>query len=102
MMPYSSRGDNEPVRIREARVSELSFLQTVDRAAGRMFGDVGMPEIADHHWWPLPVLADRQGAGRLWVAADQADEPVAFLMADLVDGCLHVEQVGPATADTRG
>jgi hypothetical protein len=57
-----------------------------------MFGDHGMSEIAEHHWWPLPVLADRQGAGWLWVAADETDAPVAFLMADLVDGCLHVEQ----------
>jgi GNAT superfamily N-acetyltransferase len=60
-----------------------------------------MPEIADHHWWPLPVLADHQGAGRLWVAAGQADEPVAFVMGDLVDGCLHVEQVSVHPASAR-
>ncbi len=94
-------GDNEPVRIRAARVTELPFLQTIDRAAGQMFGDIGMPEIAEHHWWPLPVLADRHDAGRLWVAADQADEPVAFLMADLVDGCMHIEQVTVRPASAR-
>jgi GNAT superfamily N-acetyltransferase len=101
MMAYSSRGGNEPVRIRAARVSELPFLQAVDRAAGRMFGDVGMPDVADHHWWPLPVLAHRQDAGRLWVAADETDEPVAFLMADLVDSCMHVEQVSVRPASAR-
>jgi GNAT superfamily N-acetyltransferase len=93
MTSHPACGDNELVRIRAARVTELPYLQTIDRTAGQMFGDIGMPEIAEHHWWPLPVLADSQDAGRLWVAADEADEPVAFLMADLVDGCLQVEQV---------
>jgi len=66
-----------------------------------MFAGIGMPEIADHHWWPLPVLADRHDAGGLWVAASQADQPVAFLMADLVDGCLHVEQVSVDPGSAR-
>jgi GNAT superfamily N-acetyltransferase len=89
------------MRIRAARGTELASLQAIDRAAGRMFADIGMPEIARHHWWPLPVLEDRQDAGRLWVAAAEADEPVAFLMADLVDGCLHVEQVSVHPGSAR-
>ncbi len=58
-----------------------------------MFCDIDMPEMAGYDPWPLPMLAARQQAGRLWVAAADADEPVAYLMADVVDGCLHVEQV---------
>jgi ribosomal protein S18 acetylase RimI-like enzyme len=100
-MPRPARGDNDRVRIRAARVTELPVLQAVDRAAGQMFAGIGMAEIAEHHWWPLPVLADRHGAGRLWVAADQAGEPVAFLMADLVDGGLHVEQVSVHPGSAR-
>ena len=80
------------MRIRTARVAELPGLQEIERAAGQMFCDIGMPEIAGYGPWPLPVLAERQQAGRLWVTAG-ADEPVAYLMADVVDGCLHVEQV---------
>lgn len=95
------RGDSDLEGIRAARVAELPFLQAIDRAAGRMFADIGMPEIAEHHVWPLPVLADRLDAGRLWVAADEADEPVAFLMADLVDGCLQVEQVSVHPGSAR-
>ena len=60
-----------------------------------------MSEIARRHWWPMPVLEDRQDAGRLWVATAEADEPVAFLMADLVDGCLHVEQVSVHPGSAR-
>jgi GNAT superfamily N-acetyltransferase len=93
VIPPPRRGDNERMRIRTARVAELPALQEIERAAGRMFCDIGMPEIAGDDPWPLPMLADRQQAGRLWVAATDADEPAAYLMADVIDGCLHVEQV---------
>ena len=26
---------------------------------GQRVAGIGMSEIADHHWWPLPVLEDR-------------------------------------------
>jgi len=76
-------------------------VQAIDRAAGRMFCDIGMPEIARYDPWPLEDLAARQQAGRLWVTADPAGVPVAFLMASLVDGCLHVEQVSVDPGSAR-
>ena len=82
------------MRIRAARVTELPALQAIERAAGRMFRDIGMPEIAQYDPWPLPVMAARHDAGRLWVVAGDDDGPVAYLMADLVDGCRQ-----PARAD---
>jgi ribosomal protein S18 acetylase RimI-like enzyme len=40
------------------------------------------------------MMAAIQQSGRLWVAATgEADEPAGYLMADMVDSCLHVEQV---------
>jgi GNAT superfamily N-acetyltransferase len=92
VMPHP-RSDNELMRIRTARVTELPALQAIERAAGLMFCDIGMPEIAQYDPWPLPVMTARQDAGRIWVAANDDDEPVAYLMADLVDGCLQIEQV---------
>lgn len=86
-------GNNELVRIRAARIAELPVLQGIERAAGRMFCDIGMPEIADYGPWPLLVMAARHDAGLLWVVVGKSGEPVAYLMADLVDGCLQVEQV---------
>lgn len=79
--------------IRTARVTEISTLQAIERAAGLMFCDIGMLEIAQYDPWPLPVMAARQDADRLWVVASDDDEPVAYLMANLVDGCLQIEQV---------
>jgi GNAT superfamily N-acetyltransferase len=81
------------MRIRAARAVELPVLQAIERAAGLMFCDIGMPEIGQYDPWPLPVMAARRDAGRIWVVADDSDEPVAYLMADLVDGCLEIEQV---------
>jgi len=81
------------MRIRAARVTELPTLQAIERAAGLTFCDIGMPEIAQYDPWPLPVMAACHDAGRLWVAACDDDEPVAYLMAGLVDGCLQIEQV---------
>jgi GNAT superfamily N-acetyltransferase len=87
------RCDNDLVLIRASRAAELAVLQGIERAGGQMFSDFRMPEIAQYEPWPLPILTASQEAGRLWVMADEADEPAGFLMARVVDGCLHIDQV---------
>ncbi|MFE0580645.1 GNAT family N-acetyltransferase [Streptomyces sp. NPDC058874] len=79
--------------VRAVRQDELTALQDIERAAGLCFRDIGMPEIADDEPPPLAVLAAFREAGLAWVAVDGADVPVAYLIADHVDGNLHVEQV---------
>jgi GNAT superfamily N-acetyltransferase len=79
------------MRIRAVRHEELPILQDIERAAGECFRDIGMAEIADDDDFPLDVLAAYRRAGRAWVAVN--GRPVAYLIADLVDGNLHVEQV---------
>ncbi|MFD9406458.1 GNAT family N-acetyltransferase [Streptomyces sp. NPDC059989] len=79
--------------IRAVRQDELPLLQDIERAAGRCFRDIGMAEIADDEPLPLDELARYREAGLAWVAVDGADAPVAYLIADRVDGNLHVEQV---------
>ncbi|MFV2017030.1 GNAT family N-acetyltransferase [Micromonospora sp. LOL_023] len=91
------------MRIRIVRVDELPVLRDIERAAGLAFHSVGMPEIAADEPLPLDVLADYQAVGRAWVAVDPADRPagsvrsadvpVGYLLADIVDGNLHIEQV---------
>src|SRR3954466_6277409 len=75
----------------DVRHEELPILQDIERAAGECFRDIGMPEIADDDDFPLEVLAAYLRAGRAWVAVN--GRPVAYLIADRVDGNLHVEQV---------
>jgi GNAT superfamily N-acetyltransferase len=81
------------MRIRAVRPDELALLQDIERAAGQCFRDLGMPEIADDEPLPLAVLDRHRQAGLAWVAVDGTDLPVAYLIADRVDGNLHVEQV---------
>jgi GNAT superfamily N-acetyltransferase len=68
-------------------------LREIEHAAGESFRDARMPEIADDEDPPLEVLETYRRAGRAWVAVDDGDRPVAYLIADVVDGLLHLEQV---------
>ncbi|MFF5372659.1 GNAT family N-acetyltransferase [Streptomyces sp. NPDC013187] len=81
------------MRIRPATPAELPALQDVERAAGAPFRDLGMPEIADDAPPALDTLEHYRRAGRCWVAADERGRPAAYLLAEPVDGALHVEQV---------
>jgi GNAT superfamily N-acetyltransferase len=81
------------MHIRAVRLDELPVLQDIERAAGQSFRDIDMPEIAEDEPLPLDELARYHHADLAWIAADDADAPVAYLIADRVDGNLHVEQV---------
>jgi GNAT superfamily N-acetyltransferase len=81
------------MRIRPATAAELPALQDIERAAGAPFRDVGMPEIADDDPPAPDVLERYRAAGRCWVAVDERDHPAAYLVAEPVDGALHIEQV---------
>jgi ribosomal protein S18 acetylase RimI-like enzyme len=81
------------VNIRVAREDDFPVLQDIERAAGGWFLDVGMAEIASDDPFSLAELAGYAAAGRAWVAAGDDDVPVGYLLADLVGGDLHVEQV---------
>src|SRR5690242_3058794 len=81
------------VRTRLVHEHELPLLQNIERAAGVCFRDIGMPQIADDPPLQVAELARYQRAGMAWVIADAADTPVAYLIAEVVDGSLHIEQV---------
>lgn len=88
-----NEGAARPYWIRPAAPGDLEALREVERAAGRCFRDIGMPEIADDDPLPTDVLAEYQRHGRAWVAVDTADHVVAYLISDLVDDNVHIEQV---------
>ena len=79
--------------IRPPRVEELEQLRGIERAAGAAFVDVGLPAIAAHEPSGVDVLDRYRAAGRAWVVADAGDEPLAYVLVDVVDGQAHVEQV---------
>ena len=81
------------MRIRAARPSDLPELREIERAAGQPFRDVGMAEIADDEPPSIGTLTGYVRAGRAWVATGSGSGIAGYLIADLVDGNVHVEQV---------
>lgn len=79
--------------IRPVHPDELPLLQVIERAAGRWFAEAGMRSVAEDEPLPLDRLDRYRTAGLAWVAVDEADVPVAYLVADHLDGALHIEQV---------
>ncbi|MFE5186336.1 GNAT family N-acetyltransferase [Streptomyces sp. NPDC056628] len=81
------------MRIRLVLPGEPAVLQEIERAAGAAFREIGMAEIADAEPPALTVLEEYRRAGRAWAGCDGGDRPVGYLVAEPVDGALHVEQV---------
>jgi len=105
-------------RIRLAREDELPLLREVERASGEIFRDIGLAEIADDEPLSLTELGHYQRAGRAWVTTESGGADggadgteaggaggklLAFLLAEPVDGNLHIAQVAvhPAAAGRR-
>ncbi len=87
--------------IRVAAEPDLPRLQAIERAAGAPFRDLGTAAIADDDPPPLDALRQFASAGRAWVAVDEHDVPVAYLLVDVVDGAAHIEQVSVHPAHAR-
>ncbi|MEU0159064.1 GNAT family N-acetyltransferase [Streptomyces sp. NPDC006261] len=85
------------MRIRSARRSDLRLLQDIERAAGEPFRTLGMHSVADDDPPPLDLLESYRRGGRCWVATDPlaatGDRPLGYVIADPVDGALHIEQI---------
>ncbi len=81
------------MNIRTARPDDLPLLQSLEVAAGVLFRDIGMTDVAAHPPPSLEVFEHFRQAGRLWVTADEDDQPAAFVMVKLVEGAAHIEQV---------
>jgi GNAT superfamily N-acetyltransferase len=82
-----------PLPIRLAQEQDLPHLQDIERAAGQPFAALGMHAVADDAPPSLGTLREFLHAGRAWVAVTPDDRPVAYLVAVLIDGTPHVEQV---------
>lgn len=79
--------------IRTPADGELPALQEIEVAAGRPFAAIGMALIADDPPPSLTTFAAYRDDGRAWIATDPSDRPIAFILADIVDGDAHITQV---------
>ncbi|MGP4990230.1 GNAT family N-acetyltransferase, partial [Glutamicibacter ardleyensis] len=79
--------------IRAAQVDDVRLLPGIERAADTVFVGEGMASIADGETMPIHVFLQYQNQGRAWVDTDDFDQPVAYLLLDLIDDVAHIEQV---------
>ena len=84
---------SERATIRAARSDEIAALQGIEAAAGRLFAEIGMGDVADDELPSWESLRNYVSEGRAWVAVDDLDRPVGYLLADPLDGNAHIEQV---------
>jgi GNAT superfamily N-acetyltransferase len=71
---------------------ELVVCQEIEAAAGRLFAEIGLHEIAAAPPDDLATLQVHQERGTIWVAV-LGDEVVGYAMASVVDGEGHLDQV---------
>ncbi len=87
--------------IRNARPDDIPALRDIERAAGQLFADVGMSLVANDEPFSEETFRGYQDCGRAWVAADDFDHPIGYLVADILDGNAHIEQVSVLPANMR-
>jgi GNAT superfamily N-acetyltransferase len=71
---------------------DIPDLQEIERAAGETFRPLAMDAVADDDPFTAAQLLDFHRDGLAWVGED-AGTPVAYLVAEEIDGALHIEQV---------
>lgn len=81
------------LEIRSGRIEDLPACREIERSAGRVFADWNMDEIAKDEPIPLSDLAIYCNDQRLWVAVDDSDKPIAYIVVDRVDSRAHIEQI---------
>jgi len=89
------------VSIRGVRPGDVGRLQAIQLAAGDSFRQVGLSAVAESPPLPTKTLTGYHTAGRAWAAVDDHDDPIGFIVADLVDGAAHIEQVSVHPAHAR-
>lgn len=52
-----------------------------------------MDAIADDDPPSLEALAEHAEAGCGWVAVDESDIPVGYVIVDVIDDCAHIDQI---------
>jgi GNAT superfamily N-acetyltransferase len=81
------------VPVRPSRADEGPLLRQIERLAGERFRLVGLESVADDEPASVEDLAEYAGAGRSWVAVDERDRPLGYVLVDIVDEHAHIEQI---------
>jgi len=77
------------IRIRKACPDEFARLNEIEQTADERYATVGLGIVLD-----MPTAAhEKLAAGPLWVASDEADQPIGFLLGGEIDGYAYIDQI---------
>lgn len=79
--------------IRPVETRDYHALQDIELAVAEQFRSIGIPAIADIGPFTDEEMTGFVNRGLAWVATDDYDEPVGFLVAEIVDDCLYSAEV---------
>ncbi len=79
--------------VKPAAPHHIPALSEIERAAATLFTTEDLPELLRNEVIAAQRFEDAQRDDRLWVAVDSADQPVGFLLADVVDDTLHIAEM---------
>jgi GNAT superfamily N-acetyltransferase len=79
--------------IRPSQPEDGPSLRTIEILAGARFREVGLSHVADNEPLSLDELTEYADAGRAWVAVGDTGQPIGYVLVDLVDGNVHIEQI---------
>lgn len=81
------------VSIEQATADDVERLREIEIDAGARFREIGLDSIADDDPPTAELLVDHIGAGTTWVATGQRGQLIGYVLASIVDGEAHLDQV---------
>jgi GNAT superfamily N-acetyltransferase len=75
-----------------ATLTHLPHLTSIENAAETMFPLEDLPKSLRSINTSLDDFKNAQHNNLLWVAVDKSNTPIAFLLADIIDSCLHIAE----------
>jgi len=79
--------------VKPAAPHHVPALSAIEGAAATLFTERDLPEAVRNEPISSARFEDAQCNGRLWVAVNATDQPVGFLMADVVDDTMHIAEM---------
>ncbi len=86
--------------IRPAEPSDLPHFAAIEQAAGALFSEAGLPEIAAHEPTDIEFIQAAARTGAVFVATDD-DTPVGFILSAPLDRAMHIYELSVHPAHGR-
>lgn len=85
---------NSSYSVRPAVATELAQLPLIERAASVRFAQTRYAALSgDTPSVDEAYLRQQQAQGLVWVAVDSQDQPIGFIVADVLDGAIYIHEV---------